>query len=167
MAYGSDVKLTQSTLSGNSAVTGGALYAWPGNSITVTGSVIANSAGGNCTGTITDNGGSRADDASCSTIPNTLTGLNATLAANGGPTMTHALMAGSSAIDAAGACGLATDQRGALRPVGPSCDSGSYEFGAILPLPGLSRWGLAALTTLSLLALSLAGIRHRNRSSIG
>ncbi len=52
------------------------------------------------------------------------------LADNGGPTLTHALLAGSNAIDLAGACGLATDQRLALRDDG-SCDSGSLEFGAI------------------------------------
>ena len=46
---------------------------------------------------------------------------------NGGPTLTHALLTGSVAIDAV-ACGLATDQRGAARSDG-LCDSGSYEFG--------------------------------------
>ncbi len=49
------------------------------------------------------------------------------LSDNGGPTMTHALLAGSNAIDLAATCGLATDQRGALRSAG-SCDSGDFEF---------------------------------------
>jgi beta-glucanase (GH16 family) len=47
---------------------------------------------------------------------------------NGGPTLTHALLPGSPAIDAANdaAC-PATDQRGITRPQGAHCDIGSYE----------------------------------------
>jgi beta-glucanase (GH16 family) len=50
------------------------------------------------------------------------------LADNGGPTLTHALLTGSLAIDAAddAAC-PATDQRGVARPQGPQCDIGAYE----------------------------------------
>jgi CSLREA domain-containing protein len=51
----------------------------------------------------------------------------ASLVNNGGPTKTEALMAGSPAIDAAGACGTATDQRGVARPFGPACDIGAFE----------------------------------------
>jgi|SRR5579859_2622609 len=56
---------------------------------------------------------------------------------NGGPTWTHALLAGSNAIDggdpAQGCVGnnfvpLATDQRGFPRVVGASCDIGAFEF---------------------------------------
>ncbi len=51
------------------------------------------------------------------------------LAANGGPTQTHALQAGSPAIDAADttAC-AATDQRGIARPQGTECDVGAFEL---------------------------------------
>jgi CSLREA domain-containing protein len=57
------------------------------------------------------------------------------LADHGGPTLTHALLDGSPAIDAVplGACvnqagnPLATDQRGARRPQGAACDIGAYE----------------------------------------
>jgi CSLREA domain-containing protein len=52
-----------------------------------------------------------------------------TLADNGGPTQTIALGVGSSALDAGGAnttC-ASTDQRGAARPYGISCDIGAYE----------------------------------------
>jgi len=58
---------------------------------------------------------------------------------NGGPTWTHALLAGSEAIDTtldtvgcvdeAGAT-LTTDQRGARRPAGARCDVGAFEYGA-------------------------------------
>ena len=50
------------------------------------------------------------------------------LAANGGPTPTHALLDGSPALDAAdiAACPR-TDQRGVRRPQGSGCDSGAFE----------------------------------------
>ncbi len=48
------------------------------------------------------------------------------LAANGGPTLTHALLAGSPALDAGGGC-TAADQRGVARPAGPACDIGAFE----------------------------------------
>jgi len=48
---------------------------------------------------------------------------------NGGPTMTHALGAGSVAIDHIPAvdCGVTTDQRGIERPQGDACDVGAFE----------------------------------------
>jgi cysteine-rich repeat protein len=49
------------------------------------------------------------------------------LADNGGLTPTHALLAGSPAIDAVGAC-TGTDQRGVPRPQGAACDMGAFEF---------------------------------------
>ncbi len=49
------------------------------------------------------------------------------LAENGGPTMTHALPAGSLAIDAAWDECLEFDQRGVARPVGATCDVGAFE----------------------------------------
>lgn len=58
---------------------------------------------------------------------------------NDGPTDTHALLTGSPAIDTVPdgtiGCGaaFATDQRGGTRPINGSCDSGAYEFGAVLP----------------------------------
>jgi hypothetical protein len=55
------------------------------------------------------------------------------LANNGGPTQTHDLLPGSAAIDAvlpAGPSGVSTDQRGVLRPQGPSCDIGAFEVEA-------------------------------------
>jgi CSLREA domain-containing protein len=47
---------------------------------------------------------------------------------NGGPTTTHALLAGSPAIDVGTAENCpATDQRGVPRPQGEACDMGSFE----------------------------------------
>lgn len=62
------------------------------------------------------------------------------LAANGGATGTHALLAASPAIDA-GICTddagqpVATDQRGVLRPQGPGCDFGAFEREHVGPTP--------------------------------
>jgi hypothetical protein len=68
-----------------------------------------------------------------------LTGVDpflGSLADNGGPTQTHALLADSPAIDAGrpapvpgdgGVACAATDQRGFLRPLGAACDIGAYE----------------------------------------
>lgn len=76
---------------------------------------------------LTDGDESQADDDSCGSIPDGLSGLDPLLSDNGGPTMTHALLAGSSAILGAPTCGLAKDQRGA--PRGVFCDAGAFEYG--------------------------------------
>ena len=57
------------------------------------------------------------------------------LANNGGQTDTIALGAGSAALDFAGACGLAADQRGVARPFGAACDSGAFERNTPVPVP--------------------------------
>jgi hypothetical protein len=58
---------------------------------------------------------------------------------NGGPTMTHALLPGSQAINGSSdpfgcvdetGTPISADQRGGPRVVGPHCDAGAYEFGA-------------------------------------
>jgi hypothetical protein len=51
------------------------------------------------------------------------------LATNGGPTQTHAPLAGSPAIDAGplAPCPTAADQRGVARPQGLRCDIGAVE----------------------------------------
>jgi hypothetical protein len=51
------------------------------------------------------------------------------LADNGGPTMTHALLSGSVAIDVIpeAMCQATEDQRGEPRPAGGMCDVGAFE----------------------------------------
>lgn len=59
-----------------------------------------------------------------------ISAILAPLAANGGPTQTHALVTGSPAIDALPAIDPdcpATDQRGTPRPQGANCDIGAFE----------------------------------------
>jgi CSLREA domain-containing protein/uncharacterized repeat protein (TIGR02543 family) len=76
------------------------------------------------------------------------------LANNGGPTETHALLAGSPAIDAIPqAAGgdyngaPATDQRGVPRPQGDNCDIGAFEAGP--PILRVSKAGTGTGTVIS------------------
>jgi cysteine-rich repeat protein len=131
------VNLINSTVTGNTANEGGGIFSKidgsdgnpEGDSIILLSSIVAgNPSGDNCGGgPITDEGNNFDDDGTCGAGFGTITGLDPDLADNGGPTRTHALLAGSSAIDAAGACGLDTDQRGFPRDDG-ACDSGAYEY---------------------------------------
>jgi hypothetical protein len=99
---------------------------------------------GGLTANITSHGNNVSTDSGCNLLdasdsPGT-DPLLGPLADNGGPTMTHALMQDSPAIDriAAGCPPPATDQRGVARPAGPACDAGSFEA----PPPGDPRiWG--------------------------
>ncbi|MEW5939264.1 MAG: choice-of-anchor Q domain-containing protein, partial [Chloroflexota bacterium] len=83
-------------------------------------------------GTIGTNTNNLVENGSCSAA---LSGdpLLGPLANNGGPTQTHAVLAGSIAIDAGedGICAAAPvnnlDQRGVTRPQGAHCDIGAYE----------------------------------------
>jgi CSLREA domain-containing protein len=83
-----------------------------------------------CAGTVTSQGNNLIGDPThCNFIASggdktNVNPLLGPLADNGGPTFTHALLAGSPAINAAGAGAPATDQRGAPRS---APDIGSYE----------------------------------------
>jgi uncharacterized Zn-binding protein involved in type VI secretion len=136
--------VTNSTFTGNFAPAGTAsgilvaTFGAPANA-TLTNNVLAGNGGafacaieGGGAATITSGGSNIISDGSCSPIASDQSfteALLGPLADNGGPTLTHALLAGSPAIDAGddAAC-PATDQRGVLRPVGASCDIGSFEL---------------------------------------
>ncbi len=109
--------------------------------LTIGESIVANSSPLNCV-TLGDPfqafGGNLDTDGSCSgfSLPAT-NALLGPLALNGGPTETHALLAGSLAIDAASAClfggdPVPIDQRNAPRPGGSACDLGAYEVGRVV-----------------------------------
>jgi hypothetical protein len=87
------------------------------------------------TGNVVSGGGNVIQDDTCNpgaTDQIVWDALIGPLADSGGPTLTHALLAGSPAIDAADTSVCpAVDQRGAPRDA--ACDIGSFEFGAVVP----------------------------------
>lgn len=138
-ALDSTVTVLHSTVSGNSARLGGGLL--NEGTVTLSHTILANNAGhhGNCAARAPHSGGHNlASEASCQlSAPGDRQGVDprlGSLATNGGPTQTHALLAGSPAIDAGDntVC-PATDQRGVSRPQGDAahgtirCDIGAFE----------------------------------------
>ena len=149
-------RLNFCTIYGNTAQYGGGIYVQPdyhhtshprmliGNSI-VAGNVaeFASGISGNFTSldynliqsffeVVSSNPRSRsvADEVESSSLAAT---IDPRLVNNGGPTLTHALLPDSPAIDqipiaVCHADGVYTDQRGVKRPQGPACDIGSYEY---------------------------------------
>jgi beta-glucanase (GH16 family) len=81
--------------------------------------------------TLTSGGNNVFADSTCNPVASdqvVATAVVGPLAANGGPTLTHALPAGSPALDAANPANCpARDQRGVARPRGSGCDVGSVE----------------------------------------
>jgi hypothetical protein len=148
------VALYNVTVSGNSsgALDGGGVWATSAATVTVQNSLIAGNTdpGGqapDCLGTLLSGGhnliGSMLGCALTGTLTGNVLGLDpvlGSLANNGGPTPTHALLPGSPAINAGNPAGcpdgqggnLGTDQRGFGR-VG-RCDIGAFEFGAGPPV---------------------------------
>jgi len=137
--------LTNVTLTGNKAGTdGGGISNDPGHDTVLKNTVVAGAGGANCSGLITSSGNNLDADATCGLSgPGDLTGVDPKLGSlqdNGGPTQTHALLAGSPAIDAAddSAC-PGHDQRGIARPLDGNgdgyvaCDIGSFESNVAPP----------------------------------
>jgi len=138
-------ELVNCTFSGNSADWyGGGIHSDPDSNPTLRNTIVANSAaGGDCSGdgAITSAGYNLDSDGTCGfTAEDDLSNTDPLLGPlqdNGGPTLTHALLPGSPAIDAisegAGGGGYngapTTDQRGVSRPQPPggNCDIGAYE----------------------------------------
>lgn len=146
--------LTNVTLAGNNnnGLSADGIAASAG-SITLRDTLLANP-GANCFGTLTSNDYNLSSDTSCITFIQPHDQMNAnpklgSLAYNGGPTQTQALLPGSPAIDTGGVtcpAGVTVDQRGFTRPSGAGCDIGAYEYtvptvtppqrpGPILPPP--------------------------------
>lgn len=142
------VNITNTTFSGNSATYGGAISI-NGTTI-INNSLLTKSTGADCYNSGTFMGANNLSDGSCPGTIATATNIASTLANNGGPTQTFALLSGSDAIDAVpnGKCvyvssgtnslfsngaPIATDQRGVSRPQGPLCDIGAYEATSTTP----------------------------------
>jgi len=95
---------------------------------------------GSGTPDITSNGYNLSSDTTCAAVltqatdKNNIDPLIGDLAANGGPTLTHALLAGSPALSAGGAeADVTVDQRGVTREAPP--DIGAFELANITPTP--------------------------------
>jgi hypothetical protein len=116
------LEVSNSTLSDNSAPNGGGIQNGGGATATLKNTIVAKSlSGGSCSGIITNGGYNLDSDNTCffGTNNNSLSGVDpmlGPLADNGGPTKTHALLAGSPAIDKGNSFSATTDQRGLVRP---------------------------------------------------
>lgn len=136
------ININNSTISGNTATDGGGIYEENGT-LNLTNSIIAgnnaSNSGDECfvfAGTFSaDNNnifGTNSNNGGCTNGANdiipagNLSSILSALADNGGPTQTHALVAGSPAIDSSGAGATVNDQRGAS-PNGTR-DSGAFEY---------------------------------------
>jgi hypothetical protein len=132
-----------STFSGNSGTLLGGGIRTTTVAATITNSIITNSPGGNCAGSIDGDGFSLDNDGSCTDFINSSSINLAALADNGGPTQTFALNPGSAALDSGSiSCLNLADQRGITRGINgvggihfPSfgdCDVGAFESGGII-----------------------------------
>ena len=138
--------MTSSTVAGNA----GNASISAGSPATVKNTIVAGGPTAACTGTITSLGHNLSNDSSCGF---TATGdqqnanpMLGPLASNGGPTQTHALLAGSPAIDAGSLdCPPpAADQRGVTRQQDGNATPGAvFDIGAVerVPAPNAASAG--------------------------
>ncbi len=142
---GNPVSISHSTFTANTATSGGGGIYRTGGTVSVKNSIFTDNTPNNCNSPLTSQGYNLESGTDCGFI-GTGDRRNATanlgpLQNNGGPTWTHALLAGSQAIDqippGTNGCGTeyTTDQRGAERPYPPGeyCDVGAYERGSTPP----------------------------------
>jgi hypothetical protein len=184
--------IVNSTISGNSAGSyGGGIDNPGGTAISLTNTILAHNqvdAGGlgpDCSGALTDGAGHNllgiggagsnctytpgpSDQAGTPTSP--LDPMLGSLADNGGPTQTMALLPGSPAMDGGddGTCSGPPindlDQRGAPRPFGSHCDIGAFERMAI---PLAVGWNLLDLPTSDPTLTSLGTLATTLNSQVG
>ena len=132
--------MTSSTVAYNTAADGGGFFSW-GDPPVIQNTIIANNTAGaggvtNCglggeSDPATFLGTNLSNDLGCGAAGPTMILADPNLgplADNGGSTKTHALLAGSPAIDAATDCTVSDDQRDVGRPQGTACDIGAYEL---------------------------------------
>ena len=148
------ITITYSTVANNQIFDNNGIASGSGiwsdaGTVILEGSIVAdNTPASNCGsvfgGTFTSNGYNLSTDASCNLtatgdITNGVAALGP-LADNGGDTLTHALLAGSQALNSipAGVCTQTHDQRGIPRPQYFMCDMGSYEKGWRLVITAVS-----------------------------
>ncbi len=122
---GSAFTVVSSTISGNTSPAGAANLIFGGETQSIKNSIISHPLGGgvNCSSASTASQGFNLEDTNTCGFgqltdkPSTTPMLDSSLADNGGPTLTLALLTGSPAIEAGSSSpGETTDQRGLLRP---------------------------------------------------
>jgi hypothetical protein len=123
------ITIMNSTITFNTAPIGGGVYDKDGLEITITNTILHNLGSPNSFGTLSS-GGNNIDSDDTAGLGDPLDGQDPMLGAladNGGPTRTHALLAGSPALNAGATSGApAVDQRGLTRDAAP--DIGAYEY---------------------------------------
>ena len=136
--FGGTLTITNSTVSNN--LDEGGIFNFFGGTLTLRNTIVGDNADENCVGAIISQGHNLDSGASCGfsavgDLSNTDPNLGP-LQDNGGPTFTHALLPGSSAIDAGDDAvtgpplNLTTDQRGQPRRAGLHVDIGAVESSA-------------------------------------
>jgi hypothetical protein len=174
---GSALTVTSSTITGNTAPLYANVQIGTANTF-IKNTIVSNPLGGgtNCNTTNSGSQGFNIDDGmSCGFTqpgdePGTDPMLDPTLAGNGGPTQTLALLTGSPAIDRGLSSGETVDQRGLSRPSdfasipnaagGDGTDVGAFEVQAPRQPPGTTPDTLSPETSLN------ARIRKRKRKAI-
>ena len=163
------ITLNNVTVANNTAALdgGGIFNSGGGATTTLSNTIIANNTGEDCVAdvnAIVSSGNNLDSDNTCGLGSGDHPGVDpllGALAGNGGATQTHALGAGSPAIDAiaAGCPPPATDQRGITRPQdgdsdgSAACDIGAYEFqvpATPTPAPGTPTLAPATATPAAL-----------------
>jgi hypothetical protein len=159
--------LVNVTLAGNSATGTGA----EGGSLNAPDAALRNTivSGGDCTGPVATAVSSIDSGATCGLNRSSVDPRLGPLAANGGPTETHALLTGSPAIEGGTAAGApTTDQRGVRRPQGARIDVGAFELeGVAVPRPPTSPRPPAADRTAPAFTAGLALAPRRFRARTG
>lgn len=152
-SYGGTINIIESTITGNTSDYGGGGIDLENTTASIKNSILALNTGGGANnffnsggGALSSGGYNLSNDAVAAFIATgdqqNATANLAALTDNGGPTQTHALLAGSNAIDhiPEGGNGYngapATDQRGYARS-GANRDVGAFEFGGVPPIPDL------------------------------
>jgi CSLREA domain-containing protein len=131
---GSTITDNRSDADGNNTGDGGGIIRTAGT-VSIGNSILAGNFDGpapDCSGEITSNDYNLIGSTTgCTVTPQANDDIGAValgpLAFNGGPTETHPLPGGSTAINHGPTSGSGTDQRGVVRPVGAAFDTGAYE----------------------------------------
>jgi CSLREA domain-containing protein len=139
--YHGTMTLGSVTVSGNASAPGFGDGIANYDATTLRNSILAGNNGQNCGGTILSEGHNLSSDGTCGFGGpgdfNETDPLLGPLADNGGPTLTHALLPGSPAIDSGDPDQLpATDQRGVIRPQIEGPDRGAFELTPVFPEAG-------------------------------